>query len=88
MTLRMYADHKKWPLESVMVRLKHQKIHADDCIKCETKSGKLDQIQRELEIYGNLDEQQRQRLKEIADRCPVHRTLTSKIVIETELKDK
>lgn len=88
MTLRMYADHKKWPLNSVTVRLKHQKIHAEDCAHCETKSGKLDQIQRELEVDGPLDEQQRKRLVEIADRCPVHRTLTSEIDIDTKLKDQ
>jgi putative redox protein len=85
MTLRMYADHKKWPLTSATVRLKHQKIHAKDCRECEAKSGKLDLITRELEFSGPLDTKQRQRLKEIADRCPVHRTLTSEIIIDTKL---
>jgi putative redox protein len=85
MTLRMYARQKKWPLEKVTVRLAHEKIHAQDCAECETKEGKIDRIQRSLELDGPLDEAQRQRLLEIADRCPVHRTLTSEIVIQTRL---
>ena len=85
MTLRMYARQKKWPLEKVTVRLTHAKIHAVDCAECETKEGKIDRIQRSLELEGPLDAAQRQRLLEIADRCPVHRTLTSQIVIETHL---
>ncbi len=87
MTLRMYADHKKWPLEAVEVRLTHQKVHAKDCEHCEQKDGKIDVIERELTLFGPLDEAQRQRIKEIADRCPVHRTLESKVEIFTELKD-
>lgn len=87
MTLRMYADRKEWPLESVMVRLKHQKIHALDCRECETKSGKIDTIDREIELEGPLDREQRQRLLEIADHCPVHRTLQGEIVIKTALKE-
>ena len=85
MTLRMYARQKKWPLEKVTVRLAHEKIHAIDCAECETKEGKIDRIQRSLELAGPLDETQRKRLLEIADRCPVHRTLTSEIVIRTKL---
>jgi len=85
MTLRMYARQKKWPLEKVTVRLTHAKIHAVDCAECETKEGKIDRIQRSLELEGPLDAAQRQRLLEIADRCPVHRTLTSEIVIQTRL---
>ena len=85
MTLRMYADHKKWPLDEVTVRLKHKKIHAEDCEACETEEGKIDQIEREIEVTGDLDEEQRQRLVEIADRCPVHRTLHSEIQVETKL---
>ncbi len=87
MTLRMYSDRKEWPLDGVTVKLKHQKIHAADCETCETKEGKLDQIEREIELAGGLDDQQKQRLIQIADRCPVHRTLHSEIVIKTELKD-
>lgn len=87
MTLRMYADLKEWPLDSVVVRLRHQKIHAQECHECETQSGKLDSIEREIELDGPLDGEQRQRLIEIADRCPVHRTLHSEIVIKTALKD-
>ena len=87
MTLRIYADHKKWPLEAVEVRLSHQKIHAKDCERCEQTDGKLDVITRELILFGPLDEAQRQRITEIADRCPVHRTLESKVEIFTELKE-
>ncbi len=86
MTLRMYADRKEWTLDGIVVRLKHARIHAEDCQQCETKSGKLDQIDVEIELQGLLDGQQRKRLLEIADMCPVHRTLQSKIVINTSLK--
>ncbi|MFP4532955.1 MAG: alpha/beta fold hydrolase [Desulfobacterales bacterium] len=84
-TLRMYADRKQWPLEGIEVVLRHQKIHADNCRECETKSGYLDEIKREIKLEGNLDETQRQRLLQIADRCPVHRTLHSEIRIDTDL---
>ena len=87
MTLRMYADRHEWPLESAVVRLKHQKIHATDCQECETRSGKIDTIEREIELEGPLDQEQRQRLLEIADRCPVHRTLHGEIVVKTSLKE-
>ncbi len=83
MTMRMYADQKKWPLEQVSVRLSHQKIHATDCAECETRDGKVDRIEREIEITGELDESQRARLMEIADKCPVHRTLHSEVSIVT-----
>ena len=83
MTLRMYAGHKKLPLEKVSVELRHGKIHAADCASCETKEGKIDRIERVIDIRGPLDEGQRQRLLEIADRCPVHRTLHSEVLIET-----
>ncbi|MFT5190744.1 MAG: uncharacterized OsmC-like protein/fermentation-respiration switch protein FrsA (DUF1100 family) [Verrucomicrobiales bacterium] len=85
MTLRLYADHKKWPLESVEVRLRHDKIHAADCEECETKSVKLDVIERHITLGGNLDDAQKARLLEIADRCPVHRTLESEIKMVTRL---
>lgn len=84
-TLRMYARTKGWPLEGVTVRLRHQKIHAEDCRDCETKEGKIDEIEREIELSGPLDTAQRERLLDIADKCPVHRTLTSEIRIRTRL---
>jgi putative redox protein len=86
MTLRIYADRKNWPLEAATVRLKHAKIHATDCESCEIKEGMLDCIEREIEIEGPLDEDQKQRLLQIADRCPVHKTLTSEVKIKTRLK--
>jgi putative redox protein len=84
-TLRMYADRKGWPLEAATVRLTHDKIHAADCASCETREGMLDRIEREIEIEGPLDADQKQRLLQIADRCPVHRTLTSEVQIRTRL---
>src|SRR5215213_1342237 len=85
MTLRMYADRKGWPLESVTVRLGHQKVHAMDCEECETKDRKIDHIRLELELAGPLNEPQRERLLEISKRCPVHRTLKSVVMVETDL---
>lgn len=85
MTIRMYANRKKWPLESVAVKLRHQKIHADDCEQCETSSGKIDTIEREIELKGELSEEQRLRLLEIADMCPVHKTLHSEVIITSVL---
>jgi putative redox protein len=85
MTLRLYADRKALPLDQVSVRLMHSKIHASDCAECETKEGMLDRIDRTITLDGRLDEAQRARLLEIADRCPVHRTLTSEIDIQTTL---
>lgn len=85
MTLRMYARQKKWPLEKVRVQLKHDKIYAKDCAECETKEGKIDRIERFIELEGPLDDTQRQRLLQIADHCPVHRTLTGEIRISTRL---
>jgi len=76
-----------WALESVTVRLKHNKIHAQDCADCETRVGYIDVIERELKFSGPLDEAQKQRLLEIADKCPVHRTLQSEVVIRTQLRD-
>ena len=82
-TLRMYADRKRWPLESVTVRLGHKKVHARDCEVCESKDRKIDRIGLELELSGPLEESQRQRLLEIAERRPVHRTLESGVMMET-----
>jgi putative redox protein len=86
MTLRMYADRKQLPLEGVKVRLRYTRIHALDCAACETKIGRIDHIEREIELLGTLSEEQRQRLLEMADRCPVHRTMTSEIDIVTRLR--
>jgi putative redox protein len=83
MTLRLYADGKKLPLERVSVRLTHNKIHAEDCLNCETKEGMVDRIDRSITFEGALDAEQRKRLLEIADKCPVHRTLKSEIEIRT-----
>ena len=87
MTMRMYADRKSLPLERVTVTLKHQKIHAEDCAECETRTGMLDQIDRVIAMDGALDAEQRKKLMEIADKCPVHRTLTSEIRILTKAAD-
>ena len=81
MTLRMYAERKGLPLEHVTMRLRHEKIHARDCETCESETGKIDRIDREIVLEGPLDEAQRARLLEIADRCPVHRTLHSEVVV-------
>src|SRR5215203_1748625 len=83
MTLRLYAQHKALPLDRVTVRLSHARIHAVDCENCETKEGMIHQIEREITLEGNLDAAQRARLLEIADKCPVHRTLNSEIDIKT-----
>jgi uncharacterized OsmC-like protein len=83
MTLRLYAERKALALERVSVTLRHDKIHAADCESCETREGMLDRIDRTVRLDGNLDDDQRRRLLEIADKCPVHRTLTSEIEIRT-----
>ncbi len=87
MTLRMYANLKRFPLERVQVFLSHRKIHAQDCAECETKVGMLDEIERRIELVGPLSAEQRQKLLEIANKCPVHRTLQSDIRIVTALQD-
>jgi len=85
MTLRMYAARKQWPLENVSVSLRHSRIHAKDCADCETESGQLDRIERVIQLTGALDAEQRRRLLEIADRCPVHRTLHSEVEVRTTI---
>ncbi len=85
MTVRMYAAQKKWPLERVTVDLKHDKVHATDCAECEIKDGRIDRIERVLTLEGELDEAQRARLLEIANKCPVHRTLHSEVWVPTTL---
>jgi|SRR5690348_2088809 uncharacterized OsmC-like protein len=84
-TLGMYARRKAWPLEEVTVHLRYSKIHAADCADCETKDAMLDRIERDIHLAGPLTSEQRTRLLEIADKCPVHRTLTSKIEIKTQV---
>ena len=85
MTLSLYARRKQWPLEAVTVRLRHAKIHATDCAHCDTKGGMLDGIERDVELHGDLTAEQRAQLLEIANKCPVHKTLTSEIDIRTLL---
>jgi uncharacterized OsmC-like protein len=83
MTVAMYARRKAWPLEEVTVHLRHSKIHATDCAECETREGMLDRIERDIHFAGLLTEEQRSKLLEIANKCPIHRTLTSEIDIKT-----
>jgi putative redox protein len=85
MTVRLYADQKKLPLERVSVDLKHDKLHAADCADCETKDGRIDRIERVVTLEGALDDAQRAQLLEIANKCPVHRTLHSEVLIPTRL---
>ena len=85
MTLRMYADRKEWPLEGARARVRHRKVHVEECADCETETGKIDEFTREIELEGDLTEEQRQRLLEIADRCPVHRTFHAEIKVRTRL---
>lgn len=87
MTMRLYADRKSLPLDRVTVALKHSKIYAKDCAECDTREGMLDQIERDIAMDGALDAEQRRKLMEIADKCPVHRTLTSEIRIVTKAVD-
>ena len=87
MTIRMYASRKQWPLEQVIVHLTHSKIHAQYCAECETETARVDRIERRIELHGNLTPEQREKLLEIADKCPVHRTLQSEISIKTCLVD-
>jgi putative redox protein len=85
MTVGMYARKKNWPLERVTIWLRHSKIYAADCSECETREGMLERIERDVQLEGPLSAEQRSRLLEIADKCPVHRTLTSEINIRTRL---
>lgn len=87
MTLKMYAAHKKIALQSVTVRVQHGRVHARDCVDCEKRAGMIDVFDRELSIAGDLSQQQRQRMLEIADRCPVHKTLHNEIKVRTVLVD-
>jgi uncharacterized OsmC-like protein len=87
MTVRLYAERKGWPLDRVSVRLRHARIHAQDCTDCETKEGMLDRIECLVEFEGALDASQRARLFDISGKCPVHRTLTSEISIQSRLRE-
>ena len=87
MTLNMYARRKRLSLESVRVDVQHGKIHAEDCLDCESEKGKIDRFVRMIHLQGDLTAEQRQRMLEIADRCPVHRTLHGEIDIRSRLVD-
>lgn len=86
MTLRMYANHKGWPLKQIETTLSHSKSYANDCEHCEQPAAMLDRIESRIALFGELSDEQRKRLLEIANRCPVHRTLTSKIEIHSALE--
>ena len=85
MTLKMYAKHKKLDLRSATVRVTHGRIHAEDCEDCSKDEGMIHQFRRQLSLVGNLDDEQRERMLQIADRCPVHKTLHDEIKIRTQL---
>jgi uncharacterized OsmC-like protein len=84
-TVTMYARRKSWPLQGVTARLRHSRIHATDCAECETKEGKIDRIELDIEFAGPLSDEQRSKLLEIAEKCPVHRTLVSETNIRTRV---
>ncbi len=86
-TLRMYADRKGWEVTDIKVHLQHEKIHAEDCLQCDTPTGKIDRIERVIELEGDLTEEQRQRMLQIANKCPVHRTLHSEVVVQSKLME-
>ncbi len=88
MTVKMYANRKGWPVENMYIELRHSKQHAEDCKNCEKDSSKIDVIEKELIIEGDLSEKQLNRLLEISERCPVHRTLMSDITINSTLGEK
>ena|SRR5262245_58462030 len=85
MTIRLYADRRGWPLKGITVRLRHDKIYAEDCQDCETKEGRIDRIEREIRLEGDLNDDQRSQLLKIADRCPVSQTLRSEVKIASRL---
>ncbi len=85
MTVRMYAERKQWPLQGVQVSLSYARVHAEDCAECETKVGMVDRIEVGISFAGDLSEEQQRKLLEIADKCPVHRTLVSRAQIDTRL---
>ena len=85
MTIRMYANRKKLKLENIEIRLRHSRIHAEDCIECESADGMVDRIEKTIQLEGVLSADERQRLLEIANKCPVHKTLHNEIIIESRL---
>jgi len=85
MTVRMYASRKKWPVEDIFMELRHFKDHAEDCRDCGEKSSKIDRIEKEITIQGDLSEEQLDRLLEISKKCPVHRTLLQDIEIDSKI---
>ena len=85
--LRLYAERKGFPLERAQVTLRHDKIHAEDCAECETEDGRIDRIETEIEVIGDMDADTRQKIAAIAEKCPVHRTLQSEVVIESRHKE-
>ncbi len=87
MTMRMYADHKEFPMDRAIVTLRHGKIHAEDCEECETKGGRIDRIETEIEIIGDMDDETRRKIAAIAEKCPVHKSLKSEVMIESRLKE-
>jgi len=86
MTMIMYARRKGWDIQDVEIELSHEKIHAEDCETCETKTGKLDKITRDIKVKGNINQEQLNHLLEIAEKCPVHRTLTSENIITDHIE--
>ena len=87
MTIRMYANRKEWPLDSIDVTLAHSREHARDCEDCDAAGSRIDVLSRRISLHGDLSAEQRARLLEIADRCPVHRTLEGPLEIRTEAAD-
>jgi len=85
MTVALYARRKRWPLQSVTVHLSHSRVHAVDCAECETKEGHIDRVEWSFELVGELTAEERQRLLDIAQRCPVHRSLKSEVDIRPPL---
>ena len=83
MTMRMYANRKQLPLESIEILLEHDRIHAEDCEQCESTEGFVDKITKIIKLEGPINEEQREKLLQIADKCPVHKTLHNEILIET-----
>lgn len=87
-TLRMYAKRKGWEVTNIKVHLQHEKIHAEDCLQCESTSGKIDKIERVIELEGDLTQEQRDRMLQIANKCPVHRTLHNEVVVDSKLMEQ
>lgn len=87
-TMKMYADHKGWPVEDIYVELKHFKAHAEDCEDCDDPKAKIDKIDKELIVKGDLTQKQLDRMLEISKKCPVHKTLLNKIEIQSSIEKK